>query len=256
MRNTLFHFCQLWAVKLGFSYGYLKFPNKALINRNSVWYLVQILSILTPNLVRINIFFYPLLYLCICRIYWYIISCNISKFDQSKTHIYPHVQLFLTNPCINLLLHVSNNKYKYFLQNKSYLEHRRLSTQRATFLFHQTIHTPRLLLTGYVGLIWRSTAEAEAKAKATVVWVSHWGYFEGTLQLLNAWYSCHSSCSVSSTVLQFVASAVLCHMRPTLLVGGVWMCNSKTSNTALYKRDHQLLHWNWKYTFWNTNNCY
>ena len=59
--------------------------------------------------------------------------------------------------------------------------------------------------TGYVGLIWRSTTE---------VTVSCWSTTEGTLQLLHARYSCHSSCSVPSTVLQLaVASVVLRHMR-------------------------------------------
>ena len=44
--------------------------------------------------------------------------------------------------------------------------------------------------TGYLGLIWCSTAEA------TLVY--RWGYFEGMLQLLHARYSCHSSCSIPS----------------------------------------------------------
>ena len=53
----------------------------------------------------------------------------------------------------------------------------------------------------------------------------HWEYFKGTMQLLHAWYVCHSNCSVPSAVLQFaVASTVLHHMKPTQPVGGILMC--------------------------------
>ena len=50
----------------------------------------------------------------------------------------------------------------------------------------QCYSTSSFLHTSYVGLVWCSTAEATA-SRSTV---------EGTLQLLHAGYSCHSSCSV------------------------------------------------------------
>ena len=80
-------------------------------------------------------------------------------------------------------------------------------------------YTSRFLLTGYVGLIWRSTAVATAR-QSTV---------ESTMRVLCSYWMrssfCHSSVRVPSKVLQLaVATAVLRYMRPMKPVRGIWMC--------------------------------
>ena len=101
-----------------------------------------------------------------------------------------------------------------------------------------------LPLTGYVGLIWRSTIEATVG----------WSTVEGTLTVhcSKLWQEHHacSSCSIPLTILQLaVASAVPRHWDLRSRSGAIWMCQSNCSVFRVVAEDWLMRPKKIKYLF-------